>query len=74
MKMFGFDFLFVVPSKKRQKRNPVYTRRTLHLESLENREMLSVGPLLPSDFPFNITEMVCLNKLSADYADGRRLF
>jgi subtilisin family serine protease len=51
MKMFGFDFVFVVPSKKMQKQNPVYTWRTLHLESLENREMLSVGPLLPSDFP-----------------------
>jgi hypothetical protein len=43
-----FDLFLIKPDKKKQKSVP--SCRALHFESLENREMLSVGPLL-YDFP-----------------------
>ncbi|MDR1140157.1 MAG: S8 family serine peptidase [Planctomycetaceae bacterium] len=48
MNIFSLNFVFVIQSKKKQKRKTAYTRRTLHFESLENRELLSVAPLLYS--------------------------
>jgi subtilisin family serine protease len=46
-----FEFLTRQGSKTKTGDQSVPVRRVLGFESLENREMLSVGPLLPSDFP-----------------------
>jgi subtilisin family serine protease/fibronectin type 3 domain-containing protein len=46
MNIFYFNFTFPTKIKKTQNQKSVPSRRVLHFESLENREMLSVGPLL----------------------------
>ncbi|MDR2437805.1 MAG: S8 family serine peptidase, partial [Planctomycetaceae bacterium] len=46
MKIFSFKFSLPSKVKPKTRKNIVPSRRALHLEYLENREMLSVAPLL----------------------------